>query len=302
MKNFVLYSAAVVVMGSSWLGVKLQFGVVAPEVSIAYRFVIAATILGLYCSAAGLGMRFSRREHAFMAVQGALLFSLNQVIIYLGIQQLTSGLAAVAFSSIVVMNILNGALFFRTSVPGRVMVGAALGMVGIACVFWPELRAFDLSRDGTFGLALVLAGTYVASLGTMAAVRNQAHGLPVVQCMTYSMAYGAVFTVSIALVRGQPFIFDPSFKYILSLIYVAVVTTAFGFWCYLTLLGRIGAARTGYSAVLFPIVALALSTAFEGYRWTILAVVGLAFILGGNILVLTRTGGAETRAAPKGDI
>ena len=291
--KYLLYSATVLIMGSSWLGIKFQFGVVAPEVSIAYRFLIAATILGLYSLVARLGMRYSRREHAFMVVQGILLFSLNQFIIYLGTQYLTSGLAAVAFSTIVVMNILNGALLFRTSVPGRVIVGAALGMVGIACVFWTELRALDLSRDGTLGLVLVLAGTYLASLGTMAAMRNQAHGLPVVQCMTYSMAYGALFTVAIALVRGQPFIFDPSLKYTVSLIYVAVVTTALGFWCYLTLLGRIGAARTGYSAVLFPIVALALSTAFEGYRWTILAAVGLAFILGGNILVLTRTDGAK---------
>ena len=79
-----LYSATVLIMGSAWLGIKLQFGVLALEVSIAYRFVIAATILGLYCLAAGLGIRFSWREHAFMAVQGALLFSLNQFVIYPG--------------------------------------------------------------------------------------------------------------------------------------------------------------------------------------------------------------------------
>jgi drug/metabolite transporter (DMT)-like permease len=215
---------------------------------------------------------------------------------------LTSGLGSVAFSTIVVMNIFNGALLFRTSVPGRVVMGAALGLVGIACVFWPEARAFNLSGGGGLGLVLVLAGTYVASLGTMAAVRNQAHGLPVVQCMTYAMAYGALVMVFTALVRGQPFDFDPTLKYTLSLVYVSVVTTAFGFWCYLTLLGRIGAARTAYSAVLFPVVALALSTAFEGYRWTVLAVVGLAFILCGNILVLTKIKGAGTRAAPRGSI
>ncbi|MDP6788029.1 MAG: DMT family transporter [Rhodospirillales bacterium] len=300
--NFLLYSAAVLVFGSAWLGIKYQLGVVAPEVSVAYRFVIAAAILFLYCLAARLAMRFTLREHAFMALQGLLLFSVNQFLIYLGTQYLASGLVAVAFSTIVVMNIGNGALIFRTSVPGRVTVGAALGLVGITCVFWPEVRAFDLSRGGTLGLVLVLAGTYLASLGNMAAMRNQARGLPVMQCMTYAMAYGALFTVFIALARGQPFIFDPSLKYSLSLVYVAVITTAFGFWCYLTLLGRIGAARTAYSAVLYPIVALALSTAFEGFRWTVLTVVGLVFILGGNILVLTRTDGAMTGAAPKGSI
>ena len=302
MINILLYCAVVLVMGSAWLGIKFQLGVVAPEVSVMYRFVIASTILGLYCVAARLGMRFSPRQHAFIALQGALLFSLNQFLVYLGTQYLTSGLGAVAFSTIVAMNIFNGALLFRTSVPGRVTIGAALGLVGITCVFWPEVRAFDLSRGGSLGLILVLAGTYMASLGNMAAMRNQASGLPVMKCMTYSMAYGALFTVFIALVRGQPFEFDLSLKYTLSLVYVAVVTTAFGFWGYLTLLGRIGAARNAYSAVLYPVVALAISTAFEGYHWTVLAVVGLAFIIGGNILVLTRTEGAEARAAPSGSV
>ena len=44
------------------------------------------------------------------------------------------------------------------------------------------------------------------------------------------------------------------------------------FACYLTLLRRLGAARAGYATVLFPIVALAVSTLFEGYVWTPLAV------------------------------
>ncbi len=61
-------------------------------------------------------------------------------------------------------------------------------------------------------------------------------------------------------------------------------TVAFG--CYLTLLGRIGPARAAYATVLFPIIALMLSTAFEGYRWTVEAFAGVALVLSGNLLVL----------------
>jgi len=53
------------------------------------------------------------------------------------------------------------------------------------------------------------------------------------------------------------------------------------------LLSRIGASRAGYSTVLFPVVALAISTIFEGYVWTTLAISGLAVVLAGNLLMLT---------------
>lgn len=41
-----------------------------------------------------------------------------------------------------------------------------------------------------------------------------------------------------------------------------------------------------YCMVLFPIVALALSTVFENYRWTTEAVAGVSLVLAGNLLVI----------------
>jgi drug/metabolite transporter (DMT)-like permease len=58
------------------------------------------------------------------------------------------------------------------------------------------------------------------------------------------------------------------------------------FACYLTLLGRVGADRAAYVTVMLPVVALAVSTVLEGYRWTIPAWLGLAAVLAGNLLVL----------------
>jgi drug/metabolite transporter (DMT)-like permease len=55
---------------------------------------------------------------------------------------------------------------------------------------------------------------------------------------------------------------------------------------YVTLLRRIGSDRVGYTAVASPVLALLVSTAFEGYRWTPLAALGLAFVAAGNVLVL----------------
>ncbi len=288
MANFFLYLTTVLVWGSSWLGVKYQLGVVDPGASLVYRFAISAAIMVGICVVTGRSLRFSRRQHGQMALQGLLLFCLNYSLIYSGTQYLTSGLVAVAFSTVSVMNIALGALFYGIPLKPRVVAGSIIGLLGIALVFWPELSAFDLSRSGTLGLLLALGGTLFAAFGMMTSGRNQKLGLPVIQTNAWGMIYGTGFLLLISLGRGIAFDFDPAPLYIGSLLFLAIFSTVIGFTCYLTLLGRIGPDRAAYASVLFPIVALALSTIFEGFEWTPLAAAGVALVLFGNALVLTK--------------
>ena len=82
------------------------------------------------------------------------------------------------------------------------------------------------------------------------------------------------------------FSFDPA--YVLSLLYLAIFGSAIAFGAYLALLRLIGSARAAYTSVLFPIVALAISTIFEDYQWSTPAVAGVALIGAGNWLALTK--------------
>ncbi len=297
MTNALLYAATVFLWGTSWLAIRYQLGVVAPEVSIVYRFALSALLMFLFCLASGRSLRFPARAHRFMALQGLFLFSTNYVFVYLATQYLTSGLVAVAFSTVTVMTITGGAILFALPIRPRVALGALLGMAGLTLVFWPEVRAFDLARGGSLGLTLALTGTFSASLGMLTSARNQRQGLPVIQTNAFGMAYGFLFVTAYSLIQGFPFNFDPSIAYIGSLLYLAIGATVLGFWAYLTLLGRIGPDRAAYASVLFPILALALSTLFESFQWTGLAGAGVALVLLGNALVLTKIGG---RKAPEG--
>jgi len=130
--------------------------------SVVYRFALAAAIMLGFCLLARRRMAFSLADHGFMALQGVFLFSTNYFLIYLGSQYLTTGLVAVAFSTIVAMNILGHSVLFRAALRPPVVVGAAFGLAGITLVFWPEVAAFDLSRQGTLGLVLSLVGTVSA--------------------------------------------------------------------------------------------------------------------------------------------
>lgn len=284
-----LYLGTVLIWGSTWLAVKFQLGVVAPEVSIAYRFALAAMILMVYCLARRKPMRFSLYDHGRMALLGLLLFSANYFVFYVAAGHMTTGLIAVVFSGMVVTNIIFGAVLLGNSIRPRVALGAATGITGLITVFWPEVQSFDLSQIGSQSLLLCIAGTVLASLGNMVSVTNQRRGLPVLQANAYGMTYGALFMALFALAGGQTFNFDTSLIYVASLSYLAVFGSVFGFGFYLTLLGRIGADRAAYATVLFPVIALGLSSVFENYQWSPGALAGMLLVLAGNVLVLTRT-------------
>ena len=69
MSNLTLYLASVLIWGSTWIAITFQYGVVAAEVSVAYRFWLAAALLMGWCLVRGLKLRFTLREHAWLALQ-----------------------------------------------------------------------------------------------------------------------------------------------------------------------------------------------------------------------------------------
>src|ERR1700730_17686531 len=287
--NLLLYLIAVLIWGSTWLGIKFQVASTVPApVSVCWRFFLASAILFGWSWLSRRSMRFSRREHLMILVLGLFTFCFNYVCFYEAERSLASGLVALIFSLLPVFNMINEVVFFRRYPEPRVMLGAAVGIAGVVVVFWPDIVGFDPHSTGSLGLLLSLFGTISASIGNMTMARIQRSGLPVIQTNAIGMAYGAIAIAVYAWFTGAHFSFDPSPSYVLSLGYLAIFGTVVAFGAYITLLGRIGPDRAAYAAVLFPIVALALSTLFEGYVWTTRSIVGAVLILAGNVLVLAK--------------
>ena len=288
-QNALLYVVTVLIWGSSWLAIKYQLGSVDPMVSVAYRFLLASAISWLYCRFSGRLMRYSLRDHGFMFLQGASLFALNYWLFYLSELTLTSGLAAVIFSTIVVMNMMNGVLFLKNRLELRVVLGAGIGLFGIIVVFWPEVTDFESGSENLFAVSLAVLATLLASLGNIASARNQRKGIPVVQANTFGMTYGALLMLVLSGATGREFTFEVTLPYVSSLVFLSVFASIVAFWTYLTLLGRVGVERAAYATLFFPLVALGFSTVFEDYQWTASAGIGILLILAGNLLILKRS-------------
>lgn len=301
MQGAIYYLLTVLIWGSTWFAIKFQLGVVDPSVSLVYRFGLAALLLLAWCLLRRIRLSFSVTEHLAMAAQGACLFSTNYLLFYWCTGLITSGLVAIIFSTVIVMNIINGAIFLKRRVEAIVLLGALVGLTGIILVFWHEILAAQTesaaaSADVLKGLGIGLIATFMASLGNILSARNQAKGIPVLQTNAFGMAYGTTLMALFALFSGVPFAFEWTEAYVGSLLYLSVFGSIIAFGAYLTLVGRIGADRAAYATVLFPLVALVISSVFEGFQWTGMAISGIALVLLGNIMVVGRGLGARWRA------
>ncbi len=283
---WLLFLVPCVIWGTTWLVIKFQLGVVAPEASVAYRFGIASLLLFGWCLLRGVGLRFDAGAHASFALLGLLNFGINYVLVYLSEGYLTSGLVAVLFALLVFWNLAGARVFFGSPAPRAVVAGAALGLLGVALLFWPDLAGLHPAPGRGLGVALALLGSLVASSGNLFSQRLYGRGVPIVPSTAWAMGYASLAVGLYCAVRGIPFAFDPSPAYLASLLYLAVFGSVFAFVAYLTLLRRIGAGRAGYTAAVIPVVAMGASTAFEGYRWSGLALAGMGLVLAGNVLVL----------------
>ena len=301
MPIWALYAVTVAIWGSSWYGIKEQVGIVAPTVSIAYRFLLAAAMLFLFCVVTRRSLRFPARAHAWMALQGLFLFCGNYILFYYSAMHLVSGLLAVCFSTMSLMNVVNAALFLRQRIDRNAALAALVGLVGIALTFYPKFAEQGERADALLGLELSMLATLFASFGNIISLKLKSLSIPVVQSNTIGMSYGAFFCFVFSLATGAAFNFDPRPGYWMTLIGLALFASVIGFGCYLSLVQKIGAGRAGYSAVMFPIVALTLSTLLEGYRWTPLAAVGVVLVLSGNLILLLRrpVPVSQSRPAPQ---
>jgi len=237
MTNVLLYCAVVLIWGPTWIMIKYQLGVVPVEASVAYRFMIAATLMFAWASAWRLPLRFSPRDHGFIALQGMLIFSINFYLFYLAGHHLATGLLAVIFSTASALTMVLNAIRARQRPTLQGMVGALLGTIGIGTIFWPELVEVSARSGASTGLALGLGGTLCFALGGMVSARNHAAGLSVRGSTAWAMAYGALLLTCIVVFNGESFTFDPRPPYVGSLLYLAVFGSVVAFACYFALLG-----------------------------------------------------------------
>jgi len=288
MNNLILFISTLLCWSPTWYLIKFQFGVVDPLISIFYRFFIASVIVFIFLILSKKKMSFNLQQHLSFLLLGVTLFSLNYIFFYLANTYLISGIVTIAFSTILIMNILGERIYFKIKSSKETLFAAGFGIVGILIIFGNELLNFKLEDKTHIGIILSFIATFWASTGNLIHQKNSKDKIPFIQSIAYGMLYGSLFTLIVAKFRGAEIIFDNSISYILSFLYLSIIGSVVAFYLYLKLLENIGSARAGYIGVIMPIIALIISTIFEGLQWTNNLIFGLPVLIFGCVLILNQ--------------
>ncbi|NQU84665.1 MAG: EamA family transporter [Mariniphaga sp.] len=285
-RQYILFLIPTLIWGSTWYAIKFQLGSTDPLVSVSFRFILAGILLIVFSIVTGKKMKFSPREHFFMALLVFSLFGINYWFVYKAETILTSGIVAVIFSLIIFFNIAFNAIFLKGKIKPEVTIAAFLGVGGTFLLFKNEFKNFSLTSEDIIVLFFCLGGLVTASLGNIISAYSQKKKIPVIQANAFGMTYGGIMMFIAALILNKPIAIETSSGYLISLLYLVIFGSIIAFSCYLKLLGEIGPDRAIYIALLTPAIAMVISTFFEGYRWDIYAFLGIILLFSGNILAL----------------
>ncbi|HEY4773097.1 MAG TPA: EamA family transporter [Steroidobacteraceae bacterium] len=273
--------------GTTWYAITFQLGIVDPVISLVYRFSLAAALLFAWCALRAIPIRLSTAQHAAACGMGLFTFSINYTFVYLAETRITSAVVAVMFAMLSLVNLAVFRIVLGQRAPLRAWTAASLGAVGVAILSWSEIIGAHLNQQARMGFAMACVSIVCASLGNVFAHRRAAENAPTASLTAWAMLYGTAFLALYALAAQRAWRFEANARYIGSLIYLAVVGSVVAFLFFYGLARRRGYSAASYITALTPIVAMTMSSIFEGKTWGAIAIVGVACALLGQWLFIT---------------
>jgi drug/metabolite transporter (DMT)-like permease len=276
------------IWGTTWIVILGQLGTVPPTWSVTYRFLTAGAAMFAYALFTGAALRIGRDGQVFALIFGAAQFVFNFNFVYRAEEHITSGLVAVIFALLIVPNTLFARMFLGTRPGGRFYAGAAIAMAGIGLLFLKEYREAAKGSDAVLlGIGLTMLGVLSASVANVMQATKRAAALPMASLLAWGMLWGTLFNAVLAFATVGPPVVEPSFTYLGGVLYLGIAASAIAFMAYFSVIRMIGPGPAAYSSVIVPVIAMGISTVFEGYRWTLLAGGGALLTMAGLVIALT---------------
>jgi len=275
------------VWGSTWLVIKDQISAVPSAWSVVWRFILAATAMSAFAQLRRERLRLTGREQAVAIAMGFFQFSLNFQLIYRSEHYLTSGLVAVVFALMIVPNAILARLVLGAALTRRFLAGSAIALAGIALLMLHEYRIAPPNSGVTTGVLLVTGAIFSVSIGNLLQATQTARAVPVVSLMAWGMVWGVLASGAYAIVSVGAPVLDPRPAYLAGIAYLGLVGSALTFPLYSQLIREWGPGPAAYNGVAVPVVAMILSTLFEGYQWSLLAGAGAVLAMAGLLVALS---------------
>lgn len=272
---------------TSWIMIKFQLEKVPEGLSVSYRFLGASLILFAIAWFKNFTLKFNSKQHRLIFLQGINLFFFNHLFFYSAIHYVSSGVAATFSALSVIIMPLIDYLIHKTKLSPKILIGAILGVLGVAFISSSEIDINNFDKNVLKGILLCLLGVTSFSFGGVIGKELKLDNIKtLISSTAYSMLYGATLSLLVAFAINKTIIFDFSAQYIFSLLYLILIPGIVGYCSILFLVDKIGSARASYTALLYPVFALIISGIFENYHFTFLTFLGIILVILGNLIAL----------------
>lgn len=275
------------IWGSTWLVIRDQLGTVPASWSVAYRFIVAAVGMVILAVVMRQPLKIDRPMVGWTMLLGVLQFAMNFNFVYAAEHHITSGLVAVMFALLIVPNALLAKYWLGRQIGGAFILGSAIASFGVALLMLQEYRAAPVGgAEVLLGLSLTLCAVTTASISNVLQVTPRIARYPTITILAWSMFWGSIANAVFAFITQGPPVIDTRPAYIGGVLYLSIIGSVVTFPLYFRLIRDIGPGKAAYTGVVIPVVAMILSTLFEGYIWSTLALAGGGLAMAGLVVAM----------------
>ncbi|WOB77486.1 DMT family transporter [Brevundimonas nasdae] len=274
------------IWGTTWYAITLQLGPVDSIVSIVWRFGLASAVLFGFCAVTRRPLRLTRSQHLAAIGQGAFVFAVSYGFVYAAEGQVASAVVAVIFAALAFVNLILFRLLGGQKAAPAAWIGAVLGVMGVGVLSYGQITAAGAGLNPGLGVIFALTAVLASALGNWFAWKGQQAGAPVMAATSWAMAYGTAMLALYGMATGVTWRIEPTPDYVLSLLYLSLFGSVIAFGLYFTIARQRGYALASYISALTPPIAMLVSVLFEGARFGWSALIGLALVLAGQVMLI----------------
>jgi len=259
-----------------------------PAVMCALRFGIAGPLMLAGCAALGRKVRISLEEAIRLAAIGCLLLVGGNFGLAWAEQWVPTGFAALIIAVTPIWFLLLETFVFRGDrLSSRGLVGVALGIAGIAVLFWPKFE-----HRATFGImplvgaSTLLLSSFSWSVGSVVSRKWQMQVDPFT-ATGWEMLFASLGNTLVAFGSGEYRHIVITRRGMLAVLYLVVFGSWVGYTAYIWLLKHVPTPKVATYAYVNPVVAVFLGWVLHNERLDGFILTGAAIIVAGVALVTT---------------
>ena len=275
--------------GASFIYIRVAVPALGPFVLVELRVGLAAVVLALCAALLGRLPKLRSRWRQF-ALLGAVNVAIPFSLISAAEINLTASLAAILNSTTVMFTAVVAAVWMGDALTARKLVGVALGIAGVTVlVGWDPIA---MNWVVALSVGAMLAASLAYALGSVYAKRTFADSPPLA-IASGQLTAAAMLMVPLAAVSAPEQ--SPSTIVVLSVLGLALPSTAVAYMLYFRLIANVGPTSTSTVTLLVPLFGLLFGVVLLDEPVGVGTLAGLVLILS-SVILITGLGAARPKA------